>query len=282
MRFFRKKKPVPDGVFVKCKGCSEMVYRKNVEELVQVCPECKYHFRLGAMDRVDVHADQGTFEEFAENLVTTDPLDFEGTKVYSDQIESDMEKTGLKEAIVCGTCRIEGRKVVLAAMDFNFRGGSMGCVVGEKVARAAEKAREERLPLVTFSSSGGARMQEGALSLMQMAKTCAALERLHEAQVPYISIMSHPTTGGVTASWASMGDVIIAEPKALIGFAGRRVIEQTIQEELPDDFQTAEFLLEHGFLDMIVERKDLNEALKSTIDYLWPESSEGESESASG
>ncbi len=282
MRFFQKKKPVPDGVFVKCKGCGEMVYRKNVEELLQVCPECKYHFRIGARERVKIHADEGSFVEFDTDLVSSDPLDFEGTKIYSDQIESDMEKTGLHEAIVCGTCTIGGREAVLAAMDFDFRGGSMGCVVGEKVARAAEKARDEGLPLVTFSSSGGARMQEGALSLMQMAKTCAALERLHEAQIPYISVMSHPTTGGVTASWASMGDVIVAEPKALIGFAGRRVIEQTIQEELPDDFQTAEFLLEHGFLDKIVERKDLNDTLESVIHYLWPDSSGGDTESASG
>ncbi|MFP4176537.1 MAG: acetyl-CoA carboxylase, carboxyltransferase subunit beta [Planctomycetota bacterium] len=268
MRFFRKKKAVPDGVFVKCKGCDEMVYRKNVEELFQVCPECNYHFRIGARDRIRIHADEDSFEEFDGDLSTADPLHFEGAKVYENQIESDREKTGLKEAIVCGCCTVQGRRVVMAAMDFGFRGGSMGCVVGEKVARAAEVAREESLPLVTFSSSGGARMQEGALSLMQMAKTCAALERLAEAKVPYLSVMAHPTTGGVTASWASMGDVIIAEPKALIGFAGRRVIEQTIKEELPDDFQTAEFLLEHGFLDMIVERKDLTDAIASVLGYL--------------
>jgi acetyl-CoA carboxylase carboxyl transferase subunit beta len=275
MRFFRKKKPVPDGVFVKCKGCDEMVYRKNVEELVQVCPECNYHFRIGARDRVRVHADEGSFGEFDQDLVTVDVLDFVAAKVYADQIAGDREKTGLNEAIVCGTCTMGGRRIVLAAMDFGFRGGSMGCVVGEKLTRAAEAALEEGLPLVTFSSSGGARMQEGALSLMQMAKTCAALERLHEARVPYVSVMTHPTTGGVTASWASMGDVIIAEPKALIGFAGRRVIEQTIKEELPDDFQTAEFLMEHGFLDMIVERKDMNETIVSVLDYLCSESPGG-------
>lgn len=275
MRFFRKKKPVPDGVFVKCKGCDEMVYRKNVEDLVQVCPECNYHFRIGARDRVRVHADEGSFGEFDQDLVTVDVLDFVAAKVYADQIAGDREKTGLNEAIVCGTCTVGGRRIVMAAMDFGFRGGSMGCVVGEKLTRAAEVALRERLPLVTFSSSGGARMQEGALSLMQMAKTCAALERLHEAKVPYVSVMTHPTTGGVTASWASMGDVIIAEPKALIGFAGRRVIEQTIKEELPEDFQTAEFLMEHGFLDMIVERKDMNETLVSVLDYLWPDSSGG-------
>jgi acetyl-CoA carboxylase carboxyl transferase subunit beta len=275
MRFFRKKKPVPDGVFIKCKGCDEMVYRKNVEELVQVCPECNYHFRIGARERVRVHADEGSFEEFDEDLISIDPLDFEATKVYAEQIAGDREKTGLNEAVICGTCTVQGRPVVLVAMDFKFRGGSMGCVVGEKVTRAAEVARRKRLPMVSFSSSGGARMQEGALSLMQMAKTCAALERLHEAGVPYLSVMTHPTTGGVTASWASMGDVIIAEPKALIGFAGRRVIEQTIKEDLPEDFQTAEFLMEHGFLDLIVERKDMNETIATVIDYLWSDSREG-------
>lgn len=268
MRFFRKKKPVPDGIFMKCEGCGEMVYRKNVEEGLQVCPECNYHFPIGAWDRVRMHTDEGSFVEFGRELITADPLNFVAEKAYADQIESDVETTDLNEAIVCGECRIENIHVVFASMDFGFRGGSMGSVVGEKVTRAAERSLEKKIPLVTVSSSGGARMQEGALSLMQMAKTCAALQRLGDARIPYISVMAHPTTGGVTASWASMGDVIIAEPGALIGFAGRRVIEQTVKEELPEDFQTAEFLMEHGFLDKIVQRNDIKKTVAGILDYL--------------
>jgi acetyl-CoA carboxylase carboxyl transferase subunit beta len=268
MRFFRKKKAVPDGVFVRCEGCGETVYRKNVEELLQVCPECNYHFRIGARERIRLHTDEGTFQEIDAGLTACDPLGFVAEKAYADQIVSDMAKTELNEAVICGTCKVEGRDVVFAAMDFLFRGGSMGSVVGEKVTRAAELACREWLPLITVSSSGGARMQEGALSLMQMVKTCAALNRLHQRGVPYISIMTHPTTGGVTASWASMGDVIIAEPKALIGFAGRRVIEETIKQKLPPDFQTAEFLLAHGFLDMIVPRSEIKHTLALLMGYL--------------
>lgn len=268
MRFFRKKKPVPDGVFVGCDGCGETVYRKNVEELFHVCPECGYHFRIEARDRVTLHTDEGSFEEIDADLTACDPLGFVAEKAYVDQICSDKEKTQLNEAIICGTCKIEGRDAVFTAMDFRFRGGSMGSVVGEKIARAAELACREGLPLVTVASSGGARMQEGAFSLMQMVKTCAALCRLRRNAVPYVSIMTHPTTGGVTASWASMGDVIIAEPKALIGFAGRRVIEETIKQKLPPDFQTAEFLLEHGFLDMIVPRGEMKATVAEVLDYL--------------
>jgi len=270
MRLFGrgKKKAVPDGVFVKCDGCGESVYRKNVEERLHVCPECNYHFLIGARDRIAYHTDPGTFEEIDADLTSADPLHFVAEKAYADQIASDMEKTGLREAVICGTCKMEGRPVVFVAMDFRFRGGSMGSVVGEKVTRAAELACGEGLPLVTMSSSGGARMQEGALSLMQMAKTCAAIHRLHDRRLPYISVMCHPTTGGVTASWASMGDVVIAEPRALIGFAGRRVIEQTVKRQLPPDFQTAEFLLEHGFVDMIVARKDLKPTIAKLLGYL--------------
>jgi len=272
MRLFGrgKKKAVPDGVFIKCEGCGQTVYRKNVEERLHVCPECNYHFPIGAWERVKLHTDEGTFQEFDGELTSADPLNFVAEKAYAEQIASDMERTGLKEAIICGRCRIGGHEAVFAAMDFRFRGGSMGCVVGEKVTRAAELALRERLPLVTMSSSGGARMQEGALSLMQMAKSCAALYRLHESRVPYISIMCHPTTGGVTASWASMGDIVMAEPRALIGFAGRRVIEQTIKKQLPPDFQTAEFLLEHGFIDLIVPRKDIKATVAKLLDYLRP------------
>ncbi len=270
MRFFRRKKPIPDGLFVKCDGCGATVYRKSVEERLQVCPECNYHFRIGAWDRVELHTDEGTFTEIDAELTACDPLSFVAEKAYADQIAADKEKTKLNEAIICGTCKLEGREVVFAAMDFRFRGGSMGSVVGEKVTRAIELSSQRWLPLITVSSSGGARMQEGALSLMQMAKTCAALYRLHQKGILYISIMSHPTTGGVAASWASLGDVIIAEPKALIGFAGRRVIEQTIKQKLPPDFQTAEFLCEHGFVDMIVERSRIKSTVAKLLDYLSP------------
>ncbi len=272
MRLFGrgKKKPVPDGVFLKCDGCGEMVYRKNVAERLQVCPECNYHFPISAWERVRIHTDEGTFQETDADLRSCDPLGFAAEKRYVDQIASDMEQTNLSEAVVCGRCKIEGRDVMFAAMDFRFRGGSMGCVVGEKVTRAAELSCHEALPLITMSASGGARMQEGALSLMQMAKTCAALCRLHEKKIPYISVMCHPTTGGVTASWASVGDIIMAEPGALIGFAGRRVIEQTIKKQLPKEFQTAGFLLEHGFIDMIVPRKDIKPTLAKLLDYLMP------------
>ncbi|MHC4108591.1 MAG: acetyl-CoA carboxylase, carboxyltransferase subunit beta, partial [Planctomycetota bacterium] len=252
LRFGKKKKPVPDGIFVKCDACGTLVYRKNVEERLQTCPECDYHFRIGAWDRVRLHTDEGSFEEIDGDVLPCDPLKFVAKKAYKDQLKKDTEETGLNEAIICGTCRIEGRETVFGAMDFRFRGASMGSVVGEKVTRAAELAAQRRLPLVIIATSGGARMQESALSLMQMAKTCAALNRLSKAGVAYISVLTHPTTAGVMASWASMGDVIIAEPGALIGFTGRRVMEQTIKEELPPEFQTSEFQLEHGFIDMIV------------------------------
>jgi acetyl-CoA carboxylase carboxyl transferase subunit beta len=268
MRFFRKKKAVPDGLFMKCKGCGSMVYRKDVEYRLHVCPECNYHFRIGARERIKLHTDEGSFDEHDADLKPADPLDFVANKAYADQLEKDHKKTDLNEAALYGTCTIEGKPAVLAALDFSFRGGSMGSVVGEKVTRAAELADKQNRPLITIASSGGARMQESALSLMQMAKTCAALRRFGDDGGAHISLMTHPTTGGVTASWASMGDVIIAEPKALIAFAGRRVIEQTIKEELPEDFQTAEFLLEHGFVDMIVQRSDMKHVLADLIGYL--------------
>ena len=275
MRLFRRKKPIPDGIFIKCEGCGDTVRSKIVEERMQVCPECDYHFRIGAWDRVRYHTDEGTFQQLDADLTACDPLCFVAEKSYAEQIAADKEATQLNEAIIYGTCKIEGRDLVFAAMDFSFRGGSMGSVVGEKITRAAEAACRQRLPLVTVSSSGGARMQEGALSLMQMVKTCAALNRLREKRIPYISIMAHPTTGGVTASWASLGDVIIAEPKALIGFAGRRVIEQTIKQKLPPDFQTAEFMLEHGFVDIIAPRPLLKQTVAGLLDYLSPGSPPG-------
>ncbi|KPK64206.1 MAG: hypothetical protein AMK73_04765 [Planctomycetes bacterium SM23_32] len=265
---FGKKKQVPDGLFVKCEGCGAVVYRKNVEERLQTCPECNYHFRIGPWDRIRLHTDEGTFTEMDGDLRPCDPLNFVAKKAYKDDLEKDTEATGLNEAIICGTCRIEDRPAVFAAMDFRFRGASMGSVVGEKLTRAVERAMGEGLPLVTVAASGGARMQESAYSLMQMAKTCAALNRFSRAGGAYLSVMTHPTTGGVTASWASMGDVILAEPGALIGFAGRRVIEETIKQELPPDFQTAEFLLQHGFLDMIVPRAEIKRTLGRLLAYL--------------
>lgn len=268
LRFGKRKKQVPDGLFVKCDGCGTLVYRKNVEALLQVCPECNYHFRIGAWDRVRLHTDEGSFEEIDGDLASCDPLEFVAAKAYKDQLKKYAETTGLTEAIICGTCRIEERPAVFAAMDFRFSGGSMGSVVGEKLTRAIELATEKDVPLVTVAASGGARMQESALSLMQMAKTCAALNRLDKAGGPYISVVTHMTTGGVTASWASMGDVIIAEPGAMIGFTGRRVMEQTIKQELPPDFQTAEFQLEHGFIDMIVERKEIKPTVARLLTYL--------------
>jgi acetyl-CoA carboxylase carboxyl transferase subunit beta len=268
----RKKKQVPDGLFVKCGGCGALVYRKNVEERLHICPECNYHFRVGARERVKLHTDEGSFEEFASELLPTDPLKFVAAKAYKDQLKKDVEVSGLNEAIICGTCAIDGHPAVFAAMDFRFRGGSMGSVVGEKVTRAVETAMEKRLPLVTVAASGGARMQENMLSLMQMAKTCAALNRFSRAGGAYVSIMTHPTTAGVLASWASMGDVIIAEPGALMRFTGGRVLKETIKQELPPDFNTAEFYLEHGFVDMIVERKDIKRTLGCLLDYLCPNS----------
>ena len=270
LRFGRKKAQVPDGLFIKCEGCGSLVYRKSVAERLQTCPECNYHFRIGAWDRIRLHTDEGTFKEVDAGLLPCDPLEFVAKRAYVDDLKRYTENSGLNEAVVCGTCRIEGRACAMAVLDFKFCGGSMGSVMGEKLARITELASREVLPLVTFASSGGARMQESAYSLMQMAKTCAALSRLHWAGGAHISVMTHPTTGGVTASWASMGDVILAEPGALIGFAGRRVIEQTIKQELPPDFQTAEFLLEHGFLDMIVQRGKITSTLAELIDYMQP------------
>ncbi|MCK4283848.1 MAG: acetyl-CoA carboxylase carboxyltransferase subunit beta [Candidatus Brocadiae bacterium] len=268
LRFGKKKKAVPDGLFVKCDGCGAMVYRKNVQELLHVCPECNHHFRIGAWDRVELHTDEGSFEEMDADLLPCDPLKFVAKKAYVDDLKRDTEETGLSEAVICGTARIESRPVVFTAMDFRFRGASMGSVVGEKLTRAIELATERHLPLVMVAASGGARMQESALSLMQMAKTCAALQRFSKSGGAYVSVMTDPTTGGVTASWASMGDVIIAEPGALIGFAGPRVLKQTINQELPPDFQTSEFLLEHGFIDMIVERKDIKPTVAQVLSYL--------------
>jgi len=274
IRLFRKKDEgekkikIPEGMWIKCDACLEIIYKPEVERNLNVCPKCIYHFRIPAMERIRSVADEGTFEEFGEDMESTDVLNFTDTKKYADRLKEARKKTGRKDAVITGVGRINGIDIVLAVLDFEFQGGSMGSVVGEKVALAAETALERRMPLIIFSASGGARMQEGTLSLMQMAKTSAALARLSDARVPYISVLTDPTTGGVAASFAMLGDVIISEPGALVGFAGPRVIEQTINQKLPDGFQRAEFLLEHGMVDMIVERSRLKATLTQILRYL--------------
>ncbi|MBI1846947.1 MAG: acetyl-CoA carboxylase carboxyltransferase subunit beta [Candidatus Rokubacteria bacterium] len=252
---------VTEGLWIKCDSCREIIYRAEVERAGHVCPKCRYAFRISARDRITLLTDRGSFEEREAGLVTADPLNFKDTKRYRDRVRAAREKTGLGEAVVCGLARIGGLPVVLATFDFSFLGGSMGSVAGEKLTRAIELAIDKHLPVVIVSASGGARMQEGILSLMQMAKTAAALQRLAAQGLPYISVLTDPTTGGVTASFAMLGDVILAEPRALIGFAGPRVIAETIRQPLPEGFQRSEFLLEHGQLDAIVERADLRDTL---------------------
>ena len=249
------------GKWVKCDNCKEILYKEELHQNLSVCPNCGKHFRLSSRRRIKQIADEGTFQEIGKDIMTKDPLEFEG---YLKKVESLREKTKIDEAVKCGICEIEGEKAVLAVMDGNFLMGSMGSSVGERITLAIETAIEKKLPIIIFCVSGGARMQEGIVSLMQMAKTSAALAKLDEAGLLYISVLTDPTTGGVTASFASLGDIILAEPKALIGFAGPRVIEQTIKQKLPEGFQSSEFLLEHGFIDKIVERKDM----KSTIAQL--------------
>ncbi len=246
------------GKWIKCDNCKEILYKEDVRNNYSVCPNCGKHFRLSSRRRISQIIDDGTFEETDSNLQTTDPIHFEG---YIQKIKLLEEKTKIKEAVKTGTGKINGINVAIAVMDANFLMGSMGEAVGEKITRLIEKAIEKHLPLIIFCASGGARMQEGMVSLMQMAKTSSALSKLNKAGLLYISVLTDPTTGGVTASFASLGDIILAEPKALIGFAGPRVIEQTINQKLPEGFQRAEFLLEHGFVDRIVERKDMKEEL---------------------
>ena len=252
-----KKVAVPEGLWIKCNNCAEIVYSKEIDRNLKVCPKCDYHFRITALERIELLVDPGTFTEFDSQIQSEDPLGFKDSQKYRDRVKTARKKTGLNDAAVSGLCTLDGVPVVLCVFDFFFMGGSMGSVVGEKVTRAAEKAVEEKCGLVVISSSGGARMQEGALSLMQMAKTSAALARLRRERLPFISVLTDPTTGGVTASFAMLGDVNLAEPKALIGFAGPRVIEQTIRQELPEGFQRAEVVLEHGMIDRIVNRKEL-------------------------
>ena len=262
-----KKKDMPGGLWMKCEGCATTIYRKELEEKGMVCAKCGFHFTLPGRKRVEATLDEGTFEELFADLTSLDRLEFVDSVPYADKIERTVKRTGQNEALICGKGEIEGRPVVLAVLDFKFLGGSMGEVVGEKISLAADVARRERLPLVLFTSSGGARMHEGMLSLMQMAKTSAALADLSDAGGLSICVMTNPTTGGVTASFASVCDLTLAEPGALIGFAGPRVIASTIKQELPPGFQRAEFLIEKGQLDRIVERTELPGMLAKLIDY---------------
>ena len=264
----RKRPKAAEGLWLKCNHCREIIYRKEVDRNNKVCPKCDYHFPISVQERIALLVDLGSFKEWEADLAPQDPLSFSDSRTYRERLASQQEKTGRKDAMVIGEGAINGRRIALSVFDFGFMGGSMGSVVGEKICRAADRALDARMPLVLVTTSGGARMQEGILSLMQMAKTSAAVARLSEAKVPFIAILADPTFGGVTASVAMLGDVIISEPKALIGFAGPRVIEQTIKQQLPEGFQRAEFLLEHGMIDAIVERKHLKETLSTLLSHM--------------
>jgi acetyl-CoA carboxylase carboxyl transferase subunit beta len=261
----RRESRVPEGLWVKCPSCGRAIYNKELNDSLQVCLKCGHHFRMSALERLRMLFDGGAFTEHDAGLRSVDPLKFTDTKPYRARLDASIKATGLKDAVMVGSGTLDGLPIVIAAMEYAFIGGSMGVVVGEKITRAAERALESRVPLVVVSCSGGARMMEGALSLMQMVKISGALGRLDRAGLPYISILADPTTGGVTASFAMLGDLNLAEPKALIGFAGPRVIEQTIKQTLPEGFQTSEFLLEKGFLDAIVDRADLKATLSRTL-----------------
>jgi acetyl-CoA carboxylase carboxyl transferase subunit beta len=256
-----------EGLWLKCEHCGQVIWRKALEESFQVCPKCEHHFRIDARKRLTLLYDEGQYEEFDKDLVSSDPLQFVDSKTYKDRLAATQKSTWLPDAIVSAAGNMNGRRVYICALELKFIGGSMGAVVGEKITRAIERSIEGRTPLVIVSASGGARMQEGAVSLMQLAKISAALMRLDEARVPFISVLTDPTTGGVTASFAMLGDLNIGEPGAQIGFAGPRVIEQTIRQKLPEGFQTSEFLLAHGFLDAVVKRTDLKEYISRAFDF---------------
>ncbi|MFW5750561.1 MAG: acetyl-CoA carboxylase, carboxyltransferase subunit beta [Planctomycetota bacterium] len=270
----RDPKKIPDGLWIKCPSCEETVFKRLVEEQQETCPNCGHHFPMPAPRRVESLIDPDTWEELDAEIESADPLGFTDRKPYPSRIEQMQAKTGIKDAIISGVGQLHGRPLGLAVMDFRFIGGSMGSVVGERIARLVEHCIAERLPVVVVSTSGGARMMEGIVSLMQMAKTSAALATLAEARLPYISVLTNPTMAGVMASFASLGDVIIAEPKALIGFTGPRVIKETIKQELPPGFQTSEFCLEHGQIDLIVPRRDLKDELGRLLRYLAPSATE--------
>ena len=257
-----------EGLFVKCPGCDQTLFRREIEDNLNVCPKCGHHQRLRAIERLEMTFDDGAWDELDIGLISNDPLEFTDTKTYRERLRDMQKRTGLFDAIITGEGNVGGRPAVICSMELSFVGGSLGSVVGEKITRAIERCIETGAAFIVFSASGGARMQEGALSLMQMAKISAALARLDEARLPFISVLTDPTTGGVTASFAMLGDFNIAEPRAQIGFAGPRVIEQTIKQKLPEGFQRSEFLLEHGMLDAVVERKQLRDFIVSSLDFM--------------
>ena len=277
-----KEKPsrVPEGLWVKCPGCAQAIYNKDLVTTLNVCPKCGHHFRLGAAERLRSLFD-GAWTEYDKDLVSTDPLAFTDTKPYRSRLKAGLEGTGLKDAVITASGAIDGIETMVASMEYEFIGGSIGVVVGEKIARAIERAIAARMPVVIVCCSGGARMMEGALSLMQMAKICGALARLDRERLPYIAVLTDPTTGGVTASFAMLGDLNIAEPKALIGFAGPRVIEQTIKQKLPEGFQRSEFLLDKGMLDLVVDRRELKAAIASALRFMGAAPRAPQSEAAS-
>jgi len=263
-----KKREMPEGLWQKCPDCGEVIHNLELVQNLKVCPKCDYHFTLSAKERIENLIDHETFVEFDPNMLSVDVLSFKGAATYEERLKSYQEKTGLKDAVITGFGTLQKRAVALAAMDFNFLAATMGSVVGEKITRLIERATSDKRPLIIISASGGARMYEGMLSLMQMAKTSAALARHSEAGLPYVSVLTHPTTAGVMASFASLGDLILAEPKCMIGFAGPRVIKETTHQDLPPGFQTAEFLQEHGLIDRIVHRKQLRSTLISVLSYV--------------
>jgi acetyl-CoA carboxylase carboxyl transferase subunit beta len=267
-----EKKVRTEGLWVKCESCRQIIWKKDLEDNLNVCPKCDKHFRIDARTRLANLFDNGEYETFSDNLASTDPLKFVDLKPYVERLKKAQEETGLTDAVINARGKLNGRDVIISAMEYSFIGGSMGAVVGEVITRAIEEALEKNKPLVIISASGGARMMEGVLSLMQLAKISAALARLDEARVPYVSVLTDPTTGGVTASFAMLGDLNIAEPGALIGFAGPRVIEQTIRQKLPPGFQRSEFLLEHGMLDAVVHRKELKAYIARALEFMIPSS----------
>jgi acetyl-CoA carboxylase carboxyl transferase subunit beta len=256
-----------EGLWLKCESCGQIIWKKALDDNLQVCPQCEHHFRIDARARLAILFDDGAYEEFDNALTSTDPLHFRDSKPYTERLASMQEATSLSDALISAAGTLDGRPVNICAMELKFIGGSMGAVVGEKITRAIERSLDRRAPLVIVSASGGARMQEGAISLMQLAKISAALMRLDEARIPYISVLTDPTTGGVTASFAMLGDLNIAEPGALIGFAGPRVIEQTIRQKLPEGFQRSEFLLEHGFLDAVIKRSEMKSYIAQSLSF---------------
>jgi len=264
----QEKRVQTEGLWVKCDSCKQIIWKKELETHLQCCPKCNFHFKMGARARLEMLFDEGRFTEHDARLASTDPLGFRDTKTYRERLKKSEKTTGMKDAVLTGEGLLEGKPLLICGMEFNFIGGSMGAVVGEKITRAIDRCIAQKSPLVIVSCSGGARMMEGAISLMQMAKISAGLARLDEVRKPYISILTDPTTGGVTASYAMLGDLIIAEPGALIGFAGPRVIEQTIRQKLPEGFQRSEFLLAHGMIDAIVPRKEMRAYLARSLNYL--------------